>query len=527
MLFNSFTFLIFFLCFACVYLATHRWRRAQNFVLIAASYIFYGWWDERFLVLVIVSTVNDFIGGIGASGQRPTRRDGLTAAGVSIPAILALTVPTIERSWPALVGGLAFFALGPVAVYLIEHFLRGEARRKAYFISSITVNLSILGFFKYANFFAASLTGALRTFGIEAEPIFLNIILPVGISFYTFQTMSYTFDIYRRQMEPTRSFLDFAAYVSFFPQLVAGPIERAGHLLPQFQRPRHLSMDRLSEGAALFLWGLYKKMVIADNLANIADRLFGAASEATTGQAITGIIAFTFQIYCDFSGYSDMARGLARVLGFDLMVNFNLPYFSRTPSDFWRRWHISLSSWLRDYLYVSLGGNRHGRWKTYRNLMLTMLLGGLWHGASWTFVAWGAFHGLILCIYRALDVDEVIGRMDPRRWSGMACHALAWLVMIVLVMFGWTLFRARTFGDAIDVFGAVLSFDRLATDNWSTLAFYIAPLAIVEVAQRIAQRVDISTFGPRLLRFNAALFCIYSLLFVSAPGEREFIYFDF
>ena len=164
---------------------------------------------------------------------------------------------------------------------------------------------------------------------------------------------------------------------------------------------------------------------------------------------------------------------------------------------------------------------------TYRNLMLTMLLGGLWHGASWTFVAWGAFHGLLLCIYRALDVDEVIGRMDPRRWSGMACHALAWLVMIVLVMFGWTLFRARTFGDAIDVFSAVLSFDRLATDNWFTLAFYIAPLAIVEVAQRIAQRVDISTFGPRLLRFNAALFCIYSLLFVSAPGEREFIYFDF
>jgi alginate O-acetyltransferase complex protein AlgI len=526
MLFNSATFLVFFVCFGCFYLATRRRLRAQNIVLLVASYIFYGWWDERFLVLVIVSTANDFIGGIGASGQRPTRKDVGKAIGVAIPVIVALTAPDLARSWPALVGGLAFCALAPIAVYLLER-IHGEARRKAYMIASITVNLSILGFFKYANFFSTSLAGALRTFGIEADTVLLDIVLPVGISFYTFQTMSYTIDIYRRQMEPTRSLLDFAAYVSFFPQLVAGPIERAGHLLPQFQRLRHLSADRASEGAALFLWGLYKKMVIADNVAVIANHMFGAPAGATAGQAITGVIAFTIQIYCDFSGYSDMARGLARMLGFDLMVNFNLPYFSRTPSEFWRRWHISLSSWLRDYLYVSLGGNRHGRWKTYRNLMLTMLLGGLWHGASWTFVAWGALHGSILCVYRALRIDDQLTAADPRRWSGMMCHGLAWLVMMTLVMCGWTLFRARSFEDAMSVFQAALSFRHLASDNWSILGFYIAPLAIVELAQRVGRRVDVSTFGPHFIRVNAALFCIYSLLFLSAAEGQEFIYFDF
>jgi len=526
MLFNSATFLIFFVCFGCLYLATLRHRRAQNLVLLVASYIFYGWWDERFLVLVIVSTANDFIGGIGASGLRPTRRDLITVAGVAVPVIVALTVPDLDRSWPALIGGLAFFALAPIAVFMLER-LHDEARRKAYMIASITVNLSILGFFKYANFFSASFAGALRTLGVEADAFVLDIVLPVGISFYTFQTMSYTIDSYRRQVEPTRSLLDFAAYVSFFPQLVAGPIERASHLLPQFQRLRHLSVDRAWEGAALFLWGLYKKMVIADNVAVISDAMFNVPGGATSGQAITGIIAFTFQIYCDFSGYSDMARGLARALGFDLIVNFNLPYFSRTPTEFWRRWHISLSSWLRDYLYVSLGGNRHGRWKTYRNLMLAMLLGGLWHGASWTFVAWGALHGLILCVYRALRIDDRLARADPRHWSGMACHVLAWLVMMFLVMCGWTLFRARTFEDAIAVFQAALSFSHFASVNWSTLGFYIAPLAIVEVAQLVARRVDVASFGPRFVRFNAALFCIYSLLFMAAAGGREFIYFDF
>ena len=249
--------------------------------------------------------------------------------------------------------------------------------------------------------------------GIQLSNFTLDVILPAGISFYTFQTLSYTIDVYRRQLQPVRSFSEFALFVALFPQLVAGPIERAGRILPQIGSVRVVSWERLKTGGWLVLWGLYKKVVIADNLAVVVDAVYRPGSNPTSAEIIVATYAFAWQIYCDFSGYTDIARGTARILGFDLILNFKIPYAAVNPAEFWRRWHISLSTWLRDYLYISLGGNRHGRWLTYRNLFLTMVLGGLWHGAAWPFVLWGAYHGLLLMGHRlwmrrahGVDVDS-------------------------------------------------------------------------------------------------------------------------
>ena len=343
MLFNSQVFLIFFVVVYGLYrLLPHRW---QNVLLLVSSYFFYGWWDWRFLTLIFLSTVIDYIAG-----------------------------------------GIIYSA-GP-----------NQRRRKAAVVVSMTSNLVILGFFKYFNFFADNLSAVLQYAGLPAFTRHLNIILPVGISFYTFQAMSYALDIYRGHLKPARSFLNFATFVAYFPQLVAGPIERASNLLPQIENPRTITRAGIESGAWLIFWGLFKKCVIADNLAVLVDGVFGATG-ATGATSLLALYAFAFQILCDFSGYSDIARGLARWMGVELMLNFNNPYAALNPKDFWSRWHISLSSWLRDYLYIPLGGNRKGRRRTYINLALTMLLGGLWHGAAWTFVTWGAFHGLLLVIY--------------------------------------------------------------------------------------------------------------------------------
>ena len=275
----------------------------------------------------------------------------------------------------------------------------------------MVANLGILGFFKYFDFFVESLATLLEGLGFHASRPVLGIVLPAGISFYTFQAMSYTIDIYRGKTEPTRNFGDFALFVCFFPHLVAGPIMRAHTLLPQVIHPRVRSATDFREGLALVLIGLFKKLVLADNMAPIANSVFVRLADGNTAglsgsEIMIGIYAFAFQIYGDFSGYSSIARGISKWLGFDLVINFHIPYLAVTPSDFWRRWHISLSSWLRDYLYIPLGGNRHGRLVEYRSLIITMLLGGLWHGASWTFVAWGLYHGAILCAYRLAGIRE-------------------------------------------------------------------------------------------------------------------------
>jgi alginate O-acetyltransferase complex protein AlgI len=357
--------------------------------------------------------------------------------------------------------------------------------------------------------------------GWNVDSVTLNIVLPVGISFYTFQTIGFCIDVYRGKTRPPTDFLQFSAYVGFFPQLVAGPIERGGHLLPQFAKAHTPSLD----GAWLFAWGLYKKIVIADNLAPIVQTVFANPEAASSAELAVAVLAFAFQIYCDFSGYSDMARGLARMLGFDIILNFNLPYIARTPSEFWSRWHISLSSWLRDYLYVPLGGNRKGKLLTYRNLLITMLLGGLWHGAAWTFVLWGAFHGAILVVYRAIGVDEwLAGRRGPPLLLRIQDFGLTAL-MFVLVCLGWLLFRAQ---DMQTVGAFFRGFDGTGSiESFGTVFFYVAPLLAFEAVQLWKKDPEPWPRLPQFARLNIQLFVLFSLFLLSSEKSQEFIYFAF
>ena len=526
MLFNSSIFFVFFSIFYVVYLLLGRRIRYQNLLILISSYIFYGWWDERFLLLIALSTTTDYLAGIGARGYKLT----LSHLGLSVGFLLIVSVGLGLLDWQSnslvLVGGL-LFAVATVATVFVLGRLETQPRRKAYLVTSLVVNLGILGFFKYFNFFAESLRQGALSLGLELDAATLNIVLPVGISFYTFQTLSYTLDCYKEKLEPTNQFLEHAAFVAFFPQLVAGPIERARNLLPQFSVPRIITFDKVKSGTALFAWGLYKKIVIADNIAPIADRIFSDPTAFSSGEILVGVLAFTFQIFCDFSGYSDMARGLARVMGFELMLNFNIPYISRSPSEFWRRWHISLSSWLRDYLYIGLGGNQHGKLATYRNLLITMLLGGLWHGASWTFVAWGAFHGSILVIYRLLGIDKLLNAKDRSQTATVAINVGSWSVMFALTLIGWVLFRAVTFGDAQSIFAGVIANNQWASPTWAALAFYVWPLLVIQAIQASSGKLEIFFDLPRFVRLNIALFLLLGVLLLSAPPGQEFIYFDF
>ncbi len=535
MLFNSTVFFLFFAVFFAIYWRLGARLRAQNILVLGASLLFYGWWDERFLILIAASTAVDFVAGLGASGER-VRGSDLRKAGLYLGAVsLAATAPTFMESWRwlALTGA---FALAGWAVALLIERSTGD-RRKMWLLTSLFVNLGLLCVFKYFGFFTESFIAAAESIGFSVNAPMMEIVLPIGISFYTFQTLSYTIDIWRGAMRPTRRLVDFAAYVAFFPQLVAGPIERAKALLPQFETRRRWNAERAGEGALLFLWGLYKKTVIADNLAPIVNAAFAAPAEASPAFMLLGVLGFAVQIYCDFSGYSDMARGLARMLGFELMVNFDLPYFSRTPSEFWRRWHISLSSWLRDYLYVPLGGNRGGRLATYRNLFLTMLLGGLWHGAAWTFIVWGAFHGGILAVYRALGVDAMIER--ARGSGALIVNLVAWGVMSMLTLIGWTFFRAQNLPDAFAALDRAFRFDSLRTlsdlPEASLVLSLTAPLIVANIANRffasalrgLAAEARMAGALPALARFSVLLTLVCSVAFLSAEGQQDFIYFDF
>ncbi len=346
MLFNSYGFAIFFAALLPAYWLLNKWRRAQNVLLLAAGYYFYACWNPKFLALLVLSTVVDYA--------------------------CALCVDRVED----------------------------PRRRRAAVALSMILNLGMLGYFKYYNFFAESLQALLARGSIAVSIRHLEVVLPIGISFYTFQSMSYVIDVYRRELKPTRNLIQFATFVSFFPHLVAGPIVRPTSLLPQVSTGRRFQLQQFYEGVYLILWGLVKKVVVADNLALVVNDLFGRWSGLDGGSCLLAVYAFAFQIYGDFSGYTDIARGVAKCLGFEIPLNFNLPFFATSPQDFWNRWHISLSHWLRDYLYITLGGSRRGTLVTYRNLMLTMILGGLWHGAQWTFVVWGIYHGILLVLHR-------------------------------------------------------------------------------------------------------------------------------
>ncbi len=423
MLFNSAEFGIFLLIVYVAYVATMRRLRLQNAMLLAASYLFYGWWDWRFLSLLLLSTVVDYWVARVLDARHGTEVG--TAAAADVP---ATDVPAAHA--PA-AGASPAYRLSPRA-------------RRAVMLISLAANLGLLGFFKYYDFFAASLTAGLEQLGVTVSPLTLDVILPVGISFYTFQTLSYTIDVYRGDLRAHRSLVEFALFVAFFPQLVAGPIVRAADLLPQIAVPRRLDLRQTYDGGLLIFWGLFKKLALADNLAVLVDNVFSPEATHNGGGVLLGVYAFALQIYCDFSGYTDIARGCSKLLGFELMLNFNLPYLASNPVDFWRRWHISLSQWLRDYLYIPLGGSRRGPRRACVNLMITMILGGLWHGAAWTFVLWGVYQGALLVAYKAALPwwSPIAARCEAR--FGRLWRAACVLVFFQFVCFGWLIFRAES-----------------------------------------------------------------------------------
>lgn len=546
---------VFWLLFATVFAVYWRLgQRGQNALLLVASYIFYGFWDYRFLFLILISTVIDFIGGLGVAGVRlaPARlgRLGLLIIGSSVllctPIQYARLVDGLTQGNSALVleslpdrpedftivALVVTITLGYGLALPRLYALPASKRRRVFLTISMVANLALLGFFKYCDFFIVNMKALLDALAWSVSWTTLGIVLPAGISFYTFQAMSYTIDIYRGEAEPTEHFGDFALFVCFFPHLVAGPIMRAHTLLPQVVGSHTLKPGALEEGLYLVLIGLFKKLVVADNLAPIANAVFsrfrdGGGAETSALDVLVGVYAFSFQIYGDFSGYSSIARGISKWLGYELVVNFNNPYIAVSPSDFWRRWHISLSSWLRDYLYIPLGGNRGNTWQTYRNLLLTMFLGGLWHGAAWTFIAWGLFHGTILCLYRAT------GWRDASSGT-TAASRLRWLAnvgfMFHLTCIGWFLFRA----DSIEA--AVHMAARLALDWHGTtfapaalvmIAFYAGPMYLWECWLDGEEKLGGLRHRHWLIRACLLTYLVEMLLLFHAERAYEFIYFQF
>jgi len=478
MLFNSIDFALFLpIVFLLYWLVPFRTLRRQNFLLLAASYVFYGWWDVRFLSLILISTVVDYAVGLALAGSKSERR---------------------RKGWVGL---------------------------------SILVNLGLLGFCKYWNFFVHNFTEAFTFFGGNISIGSLNIILPVGISFYTFQTMSYTLDVYRRQLTPTRDFIAFSAYVSFFPQLVAGPIERATHLLPQFFKKRSFEYANAADGMRQILWGLFKKVVIADNCAVLADRIFNHSGDYSGITLAAGAVFFAFQIYGDFSGYSDIAIGTARLFGFRLMQNFATPYFSRDIAEFWRRWHISLTTWFRDYLYIPLGGSRGSTGMVLRNIVIVFVVSGIWHGANWTFVVWGLLNALYF-------IPLVLTRRNRRHLDTVAANRMlpslrdivAMLTTFALTVFAWIFFRAESIPHALQYLSGLISGSWLCRPEvWDTPTALL--LAFFLLAEWIGRREPYAIAGLGALQHPRIRHLLYAgivfVLFWFGGKQQTFIYFQF
>jgi D-alanyl-lipoteichoic acid acyltransferase DltB (MBOAT superfamily) len=563
MLFNSLEFFVFLACVYVLYRALpFRW---QNWMLLVAGYVFYGFWDVRFLFLIAFSTTVDFSIGMLMSDRAMSARQRWTASSFIVGAACFALCP----NWPALKavgagksGG--FFTLqtlgievlaGTLIFVLVANLAIGavpqpatERTRKALIVCSVFVNLAFLGFFKYFNFFVDTAEHSLRAMGIDPANFRLSVVLPVGISFYTFQSLSYTIDVYRRRIAPTSRFWDFALFVAYFPPMVAGPIERARHLLPQITRPRRLRLSQSMDGIVLILLGLFKKVAIADGIAPAVASVFASTGNVSQSDVALATLLFAIQIFCDFSGYSDIARGVSKLLGIELILNFNLPYFSKNPSEFWRRWHISLSSWLRDYLYIPLGGNRFGPVRTYFNLFLTMLLGGLWHGAAWNYVLWGGYQGALLCCHRVLthgretlptSSEAISGTTDRHGGATRAALMLpTWLstplrvaVFFVFCCYGWLLFRARSF-DQIEAFTARLfgfgaaESSVLAKPSTSAVLGIVA-LAVLQVCDYRAGRLE--SFKRWSIPLQGLLYStiIFILIMGTSNAPVQFIYFQF
>lgn len=525
MLFFTWPFAVFFAVFYPAFLCLRKRVVERNVLLILAAFIFYGWWDVRFTTLLAFTVGLDYLSALGAAGRliRPEQLGKSCGflAGIALIALAANHGRQLALMTLPVAGALVLY----VGLATRLNLVVDEQRRRRWWLHAcVIVNLAVLCFFKYMNFFGESLDHALSTLGVHLGYVPLAIILPLGISFHTFQSIGRTIDVSRGRLEPSEEFIEFATFLTFFPQILAGPIERASHMLPQFRAVQPITGTMVRHGIVLFLWGLFKKQVVADNLAIIANPVFHAPHGLTSGELLVGVLAFSFQIYGDFSGYSDMARGLAALMGFDLRINFALPYFSRTPSEFWRRWHISLSQWLRDYLYIALGGNRGKAWKTYRNLMVTMVLGGLWHGAAWTFILWGFLHGLVLVIYRIARIDELVFRQDDAWWRDL----LAWAVLMPVIALTWTYFRADSLTSGTAIVTGILAGRGLAIGPWGALAFYALPLFAVEAVMRLGEERSL-TLGrvPFLLRYTALVVLVLANVVLVASTEQQFIYFDF
>lgn len=478
MQFTSFEFLVFLPAVFLLYWFVFRARRWQNLLVVAASYVFYGWWDWRFLLLIAATSLCSFASGI-----------------------------------------------------LIERHRRW---RRAFCASNIVLNLLILGLFKYFNFFAESLADVCALFGHRPDWVTLHVVLPVGISFYTFQALSYTIDVYRGEMRATRDVVEFFAFISFFPQLVAGPIERATNLLPQFQRERSFDYATAVDGLRQMLWGLLKKLVVADTCAGVVNMLMQRPEQYPGGVLLLCGVLFAFQIYGDFSGYSDIAVGCAKLFGIRLMRNFRLPYFSRNVGDFWRRWHVSLMTWLRDYVYIPLGGSRCGRWKTLRNTFAVFALSGLWHGANWTFVVWGLYHAFLLSLYRLFRRNTAgekaadDARLLPS-WRALLQMAATFLPVVL----GWLVFRAESMGQVVAMFRNICSPSLFVLFNPGCVPAVVSCLLLVAAewltrrSEHPLQCLD-TLWGLRLRPVRWLFYYVLVWCCLNFAGQPQtFIYFQF
>jgi alginate O-acetyltransferase complex protein AlgI len=478
MLFNSIDFAVFLpIVFLLYWFITNKRLQLQNLLIVVSSYVFYGWWDWRFLSLIAFSTLIDYTVG---------------------------------------------YYLGRAS---------NQTKRNVLLWISISVNLGFLGFFKYYNFFLDNFSTAFSFFGTEISARSLSIVLPVGISFYTFQTLSYSIDIYRKKLEPTKDLIAFAAFVSFFPQLVAGPIERATNLLPQFYKKRTFDYTKAVDGLRQILWGLFKKMVIADNCAVFVNTIFDNHQDYSGSTLILGAVFFAFQIYGDFSGYSDIAIGTARLFGFNLKQNFAFPYFSRDIAEFWRRWHISLSTWFRDYLYIPLGGSRGSKSKVIRNVFIIFIVSGFWHGANWTFIVWGALNAIyflpLLLTNKNRNHIEVVA--NHKKWPSIKSF-LNMCLTFGLTTFAWIFFRAENITHAFQYIKGIFNRSLFTmpeirpTNVLILLIFFIGMEWLGRRQQYALETMALKWKRPVRLAFYYALILI---IFLFSKNEKTFIYFQF
>ncbi len=471
MLFTSIEFMVFLPAVFALYWVLRRQVRWQNLLVVVASYLFYGWWDWRFLLLMAFTTACSYASGLMIRPESSRRRN-------------------LAVMW-----------------------------------TNIGLNLGILGLFKYYDFFASELA---RLLGCSGDSVMLNLILPVGISFYTFQALSYSIDVYRGKIAPTKDAVAFFAYVSFFPQLVAGPIERATNLLPQFLRERKFDYAMAVDGVRQMLWGFFKKVVVADNCAVFVDEVWGDIGGQSSLNLATAAVLFSIQIYCDFSGYSDIAIGCAKLFGIKLMRNFNVPYFSRDIAEFWRRWHISLTTWFRDYVYIPLGGSRVAKWKVVRNTFVIFLVSGLWHGANWTFLAWGAFHACLFLPLILLGKNrKYTDTVAEGRWLPGIKELGQMALTFVLAALGWVLFRSQSIGEAMEFYNGMVSGGMASFNPPMRSIVFVMLMLVVEWLQRGREHgLDMSGVRYGVVRYACYLTTL-AMIFVYGIFNETFIYFQF